>query len=456
MAYENHYSAAHTYYQDRNYGNYQFTSLRDIVDYFMVIYVGEGKIIPKAKKMDVAFHAQRAMQELSFDTFKSFKAYEVSVPSALTIPLPYDYVNYTKIVRSDAAGIEHVLYPTSKTSNPQPIQSNLIEANDSQFATGVGDWDLGTGFYWSNQQFGSFGGNGIAGGTYDDSGVATTVAIGTKIKYSVPFKQGKRYRISYTTAKLADNASAQGKFKISIYGEQGYKATYGRNTSVDYDAKLVENGGERKSYVINLAAQSLQYEVTTDTESEMLVFEVVDVAWAGVLNGVVVTEYKNDLNDNRSNHYSQPEVSATWSNYSSATPSENQNQYDDDTYWPMEGSRYGLDPQHAQANGSFYIDPLTGLIHFSSNLNGQTVIIKYVSDGLGTLEEMKVHKFAEDAMYKWITHGILSGSSYGQALVPRLTKEKFAATRKAKLRLSNIKLEELTQILRGKSKQIKH
>ena len=69
---------------------------------------------------------------------------------------------------------------------------------------------------------------------------------------------------------------------------------------------------------------------------------------------------------------------------------------------------------------------------------------------------MQVHKFAEDAMYKYIVHAILSTSSYGQGLVNRLTKEKFAAIRKAKLRLSNLKLEELTQILRGKSKQIKH
>jgi hypothetical protein len=37
-----------------------------------------------------------------------------------------------------------------------------------------------------------------------------------------------------------------------------------------------------------------------------------------------------------------------------------------------------------------------------------------------------------------------------------LIKEKFAAIRKAKLRLSSLKIEELTQILRGKSKQIKH
>jgi hypothetical protein len=41
-------------------------------------------------------------------------------------------------------------------------------------------------------------------------------------------------------------------------------------------------------------------------------------------------------------------------------------------------------------------------------------------------------------------------------VINRYKKERFATTRKAKLRLSNVKLEELTQILRGKSKQIKH
>ena len=149
--------------------------------------------------------------------------------------------------------------------------------------------------------------------------------------------------------------------------------------------------------------------------------------------------------------------SVTWGNYQSNAPSENNNDdYEDDTYWPMQGERYGLDPQYAQVNGSFYIDCRLGKIHFSSNISGKTVILDYISDSLGTDEEMQVHKFAEEAMYKSIIHAVLSTSSYGQALVPRLTKEKFAAIRKAKLRLSNLKLGELTQILRGKSKQIKH
>jgi hypothetical protein len=124
----------------------------------------------------------------------------------------------------------------------------------------------------------------------------------------------------------------------------------------------------------------------------------------------------------------------------------------------MNGNRYGLDPQHAQANGSFYIEERLGKIHFSSNISGKTVILDYISDSLGTDEEMQVHKFAEEAMYKYIAYAILSTSSQPihQQLAPRFKKERFAETRKAKLRLSNIKLEELTQILRGKSKQIKH
>mgnify|MGYP003636081676 CR=1 FL=1 len=58
-------------------------------------------------------------------------------------------------------------------------------------------------------------------------------------------------------------------------------------------------------------------------------------------------------------------------------------------------------------------------------------------------------------MYKCIAYAVLSTTLSGQQLVPRFKKEKFAAVRQAKLRLSNIKIDELTQIMRGKSKWIK-
>ena len=70
---------------------------------------------------------------------------------------------------------------------------------------------------------------------------------------------------------------------------------------------------------------------------------------------------------------------------------------------------------------------------------------------------MKVHKFAEEAVYKYIAHAVLATrANTPEYLVARFKKERFAEIRKAKLRLSNLKSEELAQIMRGKSKQIKH
>jgi hypothetical protein len=130
--------------------------------------------------------------------------------------------------------------------------------------------------------------------------------------------------------------------------------------------------------------------------------------------------------------------------------------YSSDIEISTEGRRYGLDPQFAQINGSFFIDQLRGLIKFGAALAGETVTLHYVSDGLGTDSEMVVHKFCEEACYKHIAYGVLSTrSNIPEYLVQRYKKERFAETRKAKIRLSNIKIEEFTQVLKGMGKQIK-
>jgi len=69
---------------------------------------------------------------------------------------------------------------------------------------------------------------------------------------------------------------------------------------------------------------------------------------------------------------------------------------------------------------------------------------------------MVVHKFCEEAVYKHIMYGLVSSrSNMPQYIVQRFKQERFAETRKAKIRLSNIKMEEFTQILKGLSKPIK-
>ena len=106
---------------DEVYGNYQFIKLKELVNNFIIAYVGEDKIISKIKRTDVAFHVKRAMQEFSYDIFKSEKSQEIEIPPSLQMPLPHDYVNYVKISWLDQSGVERLLYPARKTSNPLPI-----------------------------------------------------------------------------------------------------------------------------------------------------------------------------------------------------------------------------------------------------------------------------------------------------------------------------------------------
>ena len=103
-------ATAEAYYGDSdNYGNYQFISLADIVNNFVISYVGDGKIISKIKRTDVSFHEKRCIQEFSFDTLPSEKAQEIEVGPALYMILPQDYVNYVKFSYTDNSGIEKIL-----------------------------------------------------------------------------------------------------------------------------------------------------------------------------------------------------------------------------------------------------------------------------------------------------------------------------------------------------------
>ena len=64
---------------------------------------------------------------------------------------------------------------------------------------------------------------------------------------------------------------------------------------------------------------------------------------------------------------------------------------------------------------------------------------------------------AEEALYAYIKHAILASRiNQPEYLVQRLKREASAQLRNAKIRLSNIKLDQIIQVMRGKSKWIKH
>jgi hypothetical protein len=110
-----------------NYGSYSYITLNDAIDNFMVGFVGDGKLIQTAKKSDVLFFAKRGLQEFSYDTLKSIKTSELTIPPSLTLPLPQDYVNYVKTSWIDKSGVKHVIYPTNNLTN-SPYYTNIQDS----------------------------------------------------------------------------------------------------------------------------------------------------------------------------------------------------------------------------------------------------------------------------------------------------------------------------------------
>ena len=132
------------------------------------------------------------------------------------------------------------------------------------------------------------------------------------------------------------------------------------------------------------------------------------------------------------------------------------NAYGFDGSWNW-GRQYGLDPQLSQVNGWFTLNKKEGKMSFSSNLSGKLIVLEYISDGLGYDLDTKVPKLAEDALYAHILHSIISTRiNQPEYIVQRLKVDRRAKLRNAKIRLSNIKLDEIVQVMRGKSKWIKH
>ena len=121
-----------------------------------------------------------------------------------------------------------------------------------------------------------------------------------------------------------------------------------------------------------------------------------------------------------------------------------------------QGQLYGLDLQYSQTNGWFTINHREGKMSFSNNLASALIILEYISDGLAYDLDTKVPKMAEEAMYAYMHYAVVaSRSGQPEYVINRLNREKVSKLRNAKIRLSNIKLDEIVQVMRGKSKWIK-
>jgi len=83
--------------QDANWGSYQYVSLFDIVNNFMLMYSGNHSLVNNEERYKILFHAKRAVQELNYDAFKEIKVLELTVSSNLIYILPSNFVNWVRI-----------------------------------------------------------------------------------------------------------------------------------------------------------------------------------------------------------------------------------------------------------------------------------------------------------------------------------------------------------------------
>lgn len=289
---------------ENNYGGYSYITLNDVINNFMVAYVGTGKLIGAVKRTDVIFHAKRSMQEFSYDTLKSVKSQELTIPPSLSVVMPQDYVNYVRMSWIDWHGVKHIIYP----SNNLTIDPGELPIQDNQ---------------------------------------------------GVP---------------IQDN------FGDNIEGTSITEERWARTTPIEIAEGYNNNDWAGDWYNGNMYVQSYAY-----------------------------------------------------------------------------GRQYGMDPQYANINGYFTINNRENKISFTSNLVNKVIVLEYISDGLAYDLDSRVPKMAEEAMYAYILHAIISTrANQPEYVVQRLKQEKNAKLRNAKIRLSNIKLEEISQVLRGQSKWIKH
>ena len=283
---------------EENYGSYAYTKLNDVINNFIIAYVGVGKLIPSVKRTDVIFHAKRAMQEFSYDTLKSVNSQELTIPNSLSVIMPQDYVNYVSMSWYDSQGIGHKIYPTKLTTNPYetPVQDQAGQPTQDSF------------------------GNNIQG-----------------------------------------TSIVEERWKDNFYN------------NVDSDN---------------------------------------------------IDSINNELHQGFDSGY---------------------------------GGLYGLNPELSNSNGWFTINDREGKFSFSSNLVDRLIVLEYISDGLSSSLDTKIPKMAEEAMYAYISHAIISTRiNQPEYVVQRLKKEKSAKLRNEKIRLSNIKFDERVQVMRGKSKWLKH
>jgi hypothetical protein len=118
----------------------------------------------------------------------------------------------------------------------------------------------------------------------------------------------------------------------------------------------------------------------------------------------------------------------------------------------------GNDPSRININPKFRLSKKAGVIDFDSTMNGQTIVIEYVSDGMegGVDSEIMINKLVEQYVYAYVSEAILTTKASTPVMVKEDAKKKARSEyRNARHRLNKMNPSEILMTLRGQHKWIR-
>lgn len=204
--------------ENSNWGSYQYVSLYDIVNNFMLMYAGNHNLVNNEERFKVLFHAKRAIQELNYDAFKEIKVLELNVTDSLRFILPSDFVNWVRVSMYK----DGILYPLSENiqviSSDSYLQDNTgrilfdIEGNILKPEFSNIDYDRITGTKQSiyldqnNSQFYGLPGYNVDGQWYFDFQIGAKFGLNTETANANPtFKIDKKAGVINFSSSVQQN-----------------------------------------------------------------------------------------------------------------------------------------------------------------------------------------------------------------------------------------------------------
>ena len=103
------------YNNEDNWGSYQYVSLSQLVNNFMLEQIGDDRLLSNVKRYNVLQHFKRGIQEFNYDTLKEVKVVELELSDSLLLTLPHDFVSYVRVSVLGNDGLLRTLSKDSRT-----------------------------------------------------------------------------------------------------------------------------------------------------------------------------------------------------------------------------------------------------------------------------------------------------------------------------------------------------